>query len=165
MTVSLDKATGLEISNPDTMFDPTPLAFSHLAILPPGARTVFVAGQGGGSPKGDFAEQVESALSSIGTAMAAAGGAMSGVAKFTIYVVDHDEDKHEVIIDRVKAAVGERLAPTCTIVPLTQLGTDPDMLVEIEAVGLLPARHRHDCRSRKESACSGGSGQFPRRAD
>ena len=139
MTVSRDAATGPEIHNPETMFDPERLAFSQLAIVPSGARTIFIAGQGGGgSPKGDFTKQVETALLSIGMAMTAAGGTINGLAKLTIYVVNHDKAKHAIIIKQVRAAFAARLTPTCTIVPLTQLGTDPDMLVEIEASGVLP---------------------------
>lgn len=139
MTVSGDVATGLEISNPEGMFVPEPFAFSQLAIVPSGARMIFIAGQGGGgSPKGDFTKQVKNALRSIGIAMKSAGGAMGGVAKLTNYVVNHDKAKHAIIIEQVRAAFAPRLTPTCTIVPLTQLGTDPDMLVEIEATGVLP---------------------------
>jgi hypothetical protein len=39
----------------------------------------------------------------------------------------------------VKAVFDPGLAPTCTIVPSTQSGTSADQLVEIEAVGVLPA--------------------------
>ena len=139
MTFSRDAATGLEISNPEIMFDPEPFAFSQLAIFPSGARTIFIAGQGGGgSTKGDFTKQVENALRSIGLAMTAAGGAMGGIVKLTIYVVNHDKAKHATIIEQVRAAFTPRLTPTCTIVPLRHLGTDPDMLVEIEATGVLP---------------------------
>lgn len=139
MTDSIDEKTGLLIRNPDTMSDPAPLAYSHLAIAPPGAQAVWVAGQAGGADKGSFEDQVRIALENIDTAMRAAGGNIGGVAKITAYIVDHSKEKHQVLIDAVHKAFGERLAPACTIVPLTQLGTDPKMLVEIEAFGILPA--------------------------
>ena len=69
--------------------------------------------------------------------MNAASGDMNGIPKFTIYVVDHTKEKHKVIIDAANACYPDRLTPACTIVPLTQLGTDPDMLLEIEALGVL----------------------------
>lgn len=142
MTASTDAKTGLRIENPDGMFDPSHLAFSHLAIAPEGSQVVWVAGQSGGADKGDFADQTATALSSIGKAMQAAGGDIGGVAKLTVYVVNHDKAKHPALIDAVKAAFGDRLAPTCTIVPLQQLGTDPDMLVEIEAFGIVPTKDK-----------------------
>lgn len=70
--------------------------------------------------------------------MQSAGGDLGGVAKLTIYSVLHDEEKHAAIIAEVKRAFNDRLAPACTILPLHQLGTDPDMLVEIEGIGVLP---------------------------
>lgn len=124
------------------MLDPSHLAFSHLAIAPAGAQIVWVAGQAGGVDKGDFADQTKTALSSIEAAMQAAGCDIGGVAKLTVYIVDYDKAKHATLIDAVKAALGDRLAPACTIVPLQQLGTDPDMLVEIEAFGIVPSEIR-----------------------
>lgn len=138
MTDSTDPKTGLIIRNPDDMFDPAPLAFSHLAILPKTGQLVCVAGQGGGSPKGTFKEQTAQALDSLDTAMKAAGGDMKGIAKITVYIVDHNEKKHRILIEAVNRVFAPRLPPTCTIVPLTQLGTDPDMLIEIEALGVVP---------------------------
>ena len=139
MTERSTRPSGLTILNPGTMNDPAALAYSNVAIVPAGARTVFVAGQvGSGSPKGTYAEQVDQAFDSIRLAMEAAGGSMADVAKLVVYIVDHDAAKHDVLKRAVKAAFGDRLAPTCTIVPLTQSGTSPDQLVEIEATGVLP---------------------------
>ncbi|MFD0858620.1 RidA family protein [Roseovarius aquimarinus] len=131
------RPSGLRILNPDTMFDPAPMGFSQMAIIPAGARTVHVAGQTGGAHKGDFANQCRTALGSIDTAMRAAGGTLLDVAKLTVYIVDHDKTKHSELITAVGAAFGSRLVPTCTIVPLSQSGTSRDQLVEIEAVGVI----------------------------
>lgn len=120
------------------MHDPAALAYSQIVIVPAGARTVIIAGQVGGAKKGPFAEQVDQAFAAIDRAMRAAGGGIADAAKLTVYIVDYDEAKHEVLKLAVKALFGDRLAPTCTIVPLTQCGTDPAQLVEIEATGVLP---------------------------
>ena len=139
MTARSTRPSGLTILNPDTMNDPASLAYSHVAIVPAGARTILVAGQvGNGSPKGSFAEQVGQTFESIGLAMEAAGGEIADVAKLVVYIVDHDAEKHEVLKAAVKTAFGNRLAPTCTIVPLAQSGLSSDQLVEIEATGVLP---------------------------
>ena len=129
--------SGLVIANPRSMSDPVPLAYSHVAVRPPGGRVVFVAGQVGRSPKGPIAEQVDDALGGIRAAMAAAGATMADVAKLTVYIVGHDADTHRTLIGAVKAAFDPGLAPPCSIVPLSQSGTDPDQRVEIEAVGVL----------------------------
>jgi len=132
-----EQARGFAILNPDTMFDPTSLGFSQVAIVSAAARTVYVAGQGGGACKGDFADQCRVAFESVDTAMRAAGGGIADVVKLTVYIVDHDEVKHRALIAAVHDAFGNRLAPSCTIVPLQQSGTSPKQLVEIEAVGVL----------------------------
>ena len=129
--------SGLVIGNPKALHDPASMAYSHLAIVPPGASLVFIAGQTGGADKGTYREQVRNALGSIRTAMEAAGGTMADVAKLTVYSVDHDEAKHDELAAEVKRTFDSGLAPTCTIVPSTQSGTSADQLVEIEAVGVL----------------------------
>lgn len=128
--------SGATITNPATMFDPAPLGFSQIAVVPSNARTVFIAGQTGGAEKGAFADQCRAAFASIDTAMQSVGGTILDVVKLVVYIVDHDEAKHEALIAEVHHAFGDRLAPTCTIVPLTQSGTDPNQLIEIEAMGV-----------------------------
>jgi len=135
-----EQERGFVIFNPDTMFDPAPLGFSQVASVSASARTVYVAGQGGGAPKGHFADQCRVAFENIDTALRAAGGGIADVVKLTVYIVDHDEDKHKALIAAVHDAFGTRLAPTCTIVPLHQLGTSLEQLLEIEAVGVLQPR-------------------------
>ena len=130
--------TGLVVANPASMHDPSAMGYSQIAVVPAGARLVLVAGQTGGPEKGPFADQVRVALRGVEAAMRAAGGAMSGVARLTVYIVDHDEAKHRALIAAVGDAFGGRLAPACTIVPLAQSGTDPRQLVEIEATGVVP---------------------------
>ncbi len=68
--------------------------------------------------------------------MKAAGGRLSDVAKLTVLVVEHSNDKHRVLIAEVERAFGTGLKPTCTIIPVPRLGRE-DQLVEIEAIGVL----------------------------
>jgi enamine deaminase RidA (YjgF/YER057c/UK114 family) len=137
-------SSGLTIANPKGLYDPAPMAYSHLAIVPAGGRLVFVAGQAGGPNKGSYRDQVGVALGAIRTAMAAAGGTMADVAKLTVYSVGHDEVRHADLAAEVRASFDPGLAPTCTIVPSTQSGTSADQLVEIEAVGVLPPEEGTD---------------------
>ncbi len=132
--------SGLMLANPDAMHDPASMAYSHLAIVPPGASLVFVAGQTGGADKGSYREQAREALRSVRTAMRAAGGEMVDVAKLTVYSVGHDVAKHADLVSEVKDAFDSGLAPTCTIVPLDRSGTDERQLIEIEAIGVLAPR-------------------------
>ncbi len=57
---------GLSLINPPGLYDPAPNGYSHVALLPPGARLAFIAGQGGETADGqlseDFRQQVRQAL-------------------------------------------------------------------------------------------------------
>lgn len=69
-------------------------AFSHVAIVPPGATTIYVGGQNGvdadGSlvGEGDVAAQSTRALENAKTALAAAGATLGDVVQWTVLFVD-----------------------------------------------------------------------------
>ena len=122
--------------NPDGLYDPSANAYSHLAVVPTDTQLVFIAGQVGDTPKGDFETQVRQALSNLRTAMEAVGGRFSDIAKLTVLIVSHDKKKHRSLISEVEKAFGNSLKPTCTIIPVPQMAYE-NQLVEIEAVGVL----------------------------
>ena len=124
------------LSNPEGLYDPSANAYSHLAVVPEGARLIFVAGQVGNTPKGNFETQVRQVLANIRTAMEAVGGTLSDVAKLTVLIAEHDRDKQRTLIAEVERAFGEGLKPTCTIIPVAPMAFE-GQLVEIEAVGVL----------------------------
>ncbi|WP_457962278.1 Rid family hydrolase [Arthrobacter sp. D1-29] len=72
---------------------PSP-AFSHVAIVPPGATTIYVGGQnavdadGSLVGEGDVAVQSARALANVKTALAAAGATLSDVVQWTVLFVD-----------------------------------------------------------------------------
>jgi len=133
----------IELMNPDGL--PKPDVYRQVGIAT-GTRTVFVAGQvartADGEPvgPGDLAAQVEQALVNVATAVAAAGGTFDEVAKLTVYVVDWTEDKMSQLGEGIMRAAG-RLGID-PVKPATLLGVtalaEPDLLVEIEAVAVLP---------------------------
>ena len=140
MTTSLPAAAnGLTIVNPQTMFDPTPNGYSTAVIVPAGARIAYISGQGGQDATGglspDFATQVQQAYANLATALEALGAKPNQVAKLTIFVVDHDMSKLEVLTRNVTAMFGETL-PAQTLVPVPKLAIDP-MLFEVEAIVML----------------------------
>lgn len=69
-------------------------AFSHVAIVPPGATTIYVGGQngvdadGGLVGDGDVAAQSVRALANAKTALAAAGATVDDVVQWTVLFVD-----------------------------------------------------------------------------
>lgn len=69
-------------------------AFSHVAIAPPGATTIYVGGQnavdanGALVGEGDVAVQSVCALENARTALAAAGATLADVVQWTVLFVD-----------------------------------------------------------------------------
>ena len=145
MTIAASTATAaadlkLTIVNPPNLGDPSPNGYSTAVIVPANARLAYISGQGGQDGTGglspDFAAQVEQAYANLRTALDALGARPDQVAKLTVYVVDHDMSKLEVLTRNVKAMFGEAL-PAQTLVPVPKLAIDP-MLFEVEAVVVLP---------------------------
>ena len=66
-------------------------AFSHVAIVPAGATTIYVGGQNGVDDtgavvSGDVAEQSSRALDNTATALAAAGASLTDVIQWTVLI-------------------------------------------------------------------------------
>lgn len=144
MTTALSHAAAaddrmLTIVNPKTLYDPTPNGYSTAVIVPSGARMAYISGQGGQDATGglspDFAVQVEQAYANLRAALDGLGAKPDQVAKLTVFVVDHDMAKLDVLTRNVKAMFGDRL-PAQTLVPVPKLAIDP-MLFEVEAIVML----------------------------
>lgn len=129
----------LSVVNPQKLYDPTPNGYSTAVIVPGGARVAYISGQGGQDATGglspDFAVQVKQAYANLNTAIEALGARPDQVAKLTVFVVDHDMSKLEVLTRTVKEMFGSTL-PAQTLVPVPKLAIDP-MLFEVEAVVML----------------------------
>jgi enamine deaminase RidA (YjgF/YER057c/UK114 family) len=69
-------------------------AFSHVAVVPPGATTIYVGGQNAVDADGalvggdDVADQSRRAVQNAGTALAAAGASFADVVQWTVLFVD-----------------------------------------------------------------------------
>ena len=68
-------------------------AFSHVAIVPPGATTIYVGGQNGVDTAGavvsdDVAEQSSRALDNAVVALEAAGASLADVIQWTVLIDD-----------------------------------------------------------------------------
>lgn len=112
-------------------------AFSHVAIVPPGATTIYVGGQNAVDPnglivgEGDVAVQSARALANAKTALAAAGATVADVVQWTVLFVDgvdlaaaYGAIAPELASDEPALVTGARVAA---------LGV-PGALVEISAV-------------------------------
>ena len=132
----------LALINPAGLYDPTANGYSHVASIAAGTRLVYVAGQGGETEDGvlapDFRRQVRQALRNLGTALAAAGTGFTDVAKLTVLIVDHSEQRLHEFSEELALALGDGPKPACTLIPVSRLALD-GMLFEVEAVAALPA--------------------------
>jgi enamine deaminase RidA (YjgF/YER057c/UK114 family) len=138
---TMTKANDLKLTivNPQNLYDPTPNGYSTAVIVPRNARVAYISGQGGQDSSGalspDFAVQVKQAYANLRAALDGLGAKPDQVAKLTVFVVDHDMSKLEVLTRNVKEMFGEAL-PAQTLVPVPKLAIDP-MLFEVEAIVML----------------------------
>ncbi|HWJ62089.1 MAG TPA: RidA family protein [Acidimicrobiales bacterium] len=133
----------VELLNPAGL--PQADVYRQVAIAT-GTRTVYLSGQvardADGNPvgAGDLAAQVAQALTNVHTAITAVGGTFDDIAKLTIYLVDWKPEKMDAFVTGVLTAAGTLgFDPTkaVTLLGVAALG-EPDLLVEIEAVAVLP---------------------------
>jgi enamine deaminase RidA (YjgF/YER057c/UK114 family) len=130
----------LEFINPNGLYDPRPNAYSHLAVFPAGWRIILPAGQGAetedGTLSSDFPTQLRQALRNTETVLGAAGAKMSDVAKFTLLIVDHDQEKFGAVRSEFDRIWGDR-KPAWTLIPVPALALE-GMLVEIDVIAVVP---------------------------
>jgi enamine deaminase RidA (YjgF/YER057c/UK114 family) len=129
-----------QLINPDGLYDPTPNGYSHIAIAPPEAKIIYIAGQGGedknGNLSADFAVQLKQAFANLCIALDAVGAHPKQVVKLTTLIVEHNESKLQQLGAEVKEIWGEQ-TPTQTLIPVTRLALD-GMLFEVDAVVAIP---------------------------
>ncbi len=139
ISTASEQAAKLTIVNPKNLYDPTPLGYSTAVVVPTQGRVAYISGQGGQDSTGglspDFAVQVRQAYANLRAALDGLGARPDQVAKLTIFVVDHDMSKLEVLTKSVKEVFGAAL-PAQTLVPVPKLAVD-GMLFEVEAVAVI----------------------------
>lgn len=100
-------------------------AFSHVAVVPPGATTIYVGGQdavdadGRLVGEGDAAAQAVRAVENVRTALAAAGATFADVVQWTVLLADG------VDVNAVYGAIGPLIA-----------SDDPGLVVAAHVAGL-----------------------------
>ena len=83
---------------------------------------------------GDMEAQTRQVLENIRNVLASAGGTMDDVVKVTVFVTDVTEISK---IHEVRSEFFVRPYPASTLVQVAQL-IDPDWLIEIEAIAVIP---------------------------
>jgi len=119
-------------------------AFSHVAIVPAGATTIYVGGQNGVDATGavvsdDVAEQSRRAIDNASIALEAAGASLADVVQWTVLIaVDAD-------LGAAYGAIAPRLArdaaPPLVIAARVAGLAVPGALIEVSAIAaVMPAR-------------------------
>ncbi|MBL1291094.1 RidA family protein [Streptomyces sp. NPDC057067] len=131
--------------NPITRINPAELApptgFSH-AVTATGGRLVFLAGQtaldGDGKVVGaTLPEQFETALGNLLTALRAAGGAPSALARVTVYATDvADYRAHVPELGEIWRRLAGREYPAMAVIGAVRLW-DEQARVEIDGIAVL----------------------------
>lgn len=119
-------------------------AFSHVAVVPPGATTVYVGGQNAVDASGeliggpDVAVQTQQALMNLRIALEAAGASVDDVISVTVLLVD-GVDVNATYAPAASVFAGMAEPPLVTSAFVAGLGV-PGALVEVAAVAAIAAR-------------------------
>ena len=125
--------------NPDGLPDPSG-RYSH-GIVSDSGRLLYVSGQislsasGEVEGEGDIEAQARAAFENVQEVVIAAGGRMSDVVKLTIFITKREDFP---IVSNVRGEFFSGAFPACSTVIVDGLVL-PDLLVEIEAVAMLPS--------------------------
>ncbi|MEU3348022.1 Rid family hydrolase [Streptomyces sp. NPDC006700] len=125
--------------NPPALSPPT--GFSH-AVVATGSRLVFLAGQTSLDADGrvvgeSLPEQFERALTNLLTALAAAGGTASELARVTVYTTDVAAYRaHAAELGRIWRRLAGRDYPAMAVVGIVRLW-DERALVELDGFAVL----------------------------
>ena len=119
-------------------------AFSHVAVVPAGASTVYVGGQNGVDADGkiisdEVAEQASRALDNASVALAAAGATLADVVHWTVLIAQDADLRaaYGAIGPRLGAASAEAGAPPLVTAARVAGLAVPGALIEISAVAAL----------------------------
>ena len=112
-------------------------AFSHVAIVPPGATTIYVGGQNGVDATGavvstDIAEQSVRAIENASIALEAAGASLADVVQWSVLMVA-DADLNAAYGAIAPRFAGPGAPPLVTAARVAALGV-PDALIEVSAI-------------------------------
>lgn len=72
----------------------------------------------------------------MSTAVVAAGGALESIAKLTVLIVDHTQERLDVFGEELGRLLGDNPKPACTLIPVPRLALD-GMLFEVEALAVV----------------------------
>jgi enamine deaminase RidA (YjgF/YER057c/UK114 family) len=125
--------------NPAGLYDPSPNAYAHIAVVPAGNTLVFIAGQGGETADGnlvnDFRAQVKQVFRNLEVALESQGLTFKDVVKQTTLVVDHNPEKLKILTEESLLVWPDKQFPTNTLIPVPGLALT-GMLIEIDVTAV-----------------------------
>lgn len=131
-----DKKMGVNLINPQTLYNPTPFAYSHIAEVTQFSRIIHIAGQSGEDSSGklssDFHVQLKQTFKNIQLALDEVDCSIADIAVLKVLIVGHNRQKHELLIQESHRIWANLAFPTCTFIPVACLAL-PDMQIEIDA--------------------------------
>lgn len=134
--VDLYQLKPFRLVNPNTLYNPKPFAYSHVAEVKHFLRVLHISGQGGENQRGllskHFSEQVHQAFFNIKHALEHVDAKVLDIAVLRILVVDFTPKKHQFLIQEMQSLWGNHDFPACTLIPVPCLAI-PGMQIEIEA--------------------------------
>ena len=113
-------------------------AFSHVAIVPPSATTIFIGGQNAVDQNGelvggdDVAAQTTKVMENLVTALAAAGAGIQDLVSVTVILVE-GVDVQQAYAAAVPSLAAAKTPPLVSGLLVSGLGV-PGALVEVSAV-------------------------------
>ncbi|BAP32498.1 endoribonuclease L-PSP [Chryseobacterium sp. StRB126] len=134
--------TSIAYKNPETLFDPTPFAFSHAASSVGNGNYVFISGQSGGEDlhhnlSEDFRQQVQFALRNLETVLKEYDLKPDDVLKITVLIVDHNQERLKIWTEEMHKVWKNNKFPASTLIPVPGLALD-GMMIEVDAIAFMP---------------------------
>jgi len=141
--VNAQEHKDVKLVNPPTLYNAPQNGYSHIAVTPPRTRTVYISGQFGSDLQGnlvsdDYEEQLVQAFKNLRFALAAVGARPQDVAKTTVLIVNHTQEKL-IPLGREIANLWGNQPPANTLIPVPRLALD-GMLFEIDAYAVIPEK-------------------------
>ena len=116
--------------------------YSHVAIVPPNTRLLYLAGQVGNRPDGTFAasyeDQTIQAWENVKAILASQGAGPEHIVKITTYAAARPTEPAKLRSLRESLFKG-MMPPASTIVYVSGLAR-ADILVEVEVIAAIPGR-------------------------
>jgi enamine deaminase RidA (YjgF/YER057c/UK114 family) len=128
--------TEIQLLRPNGLFASP--AFSHVAIVPPGATTVYVGGQNAVDPNGDLvggadvAAQTRQVMANLATALDAAGAGIEHLVSVSVILVEGADVQAAYAAAAPSLGIA-KLPPLVSAALVSGLGV-PGALVEVSAI-------------------------------